>query len=60
MEQKKVADEQPDIEPAAQYKRPYEAPRILSEEALEVAAAICGPAGFYGKNVPLPCRTLGS
>lgn len=42
-------------------KRPYEAPRVLSAEPLEAAAATCDPpTGAFGKSVPIPCATVGS
>lgn len=42
-------------------KRPYQAPRVLSAEPLEAAAATCDPpAGGFGKTVPIPCGTAGS
>ncbi len=47
--------------PGSEGKRPYEAPRVLSAEPLEAAAATCDPpAGGFGKAVPIPCGTLGS
>jgi hypothetical protein len=41
-------------------KRPYEAPRILSDEPLEVAAGVCGLAGIKGKSAFPTCTTHGS
>lgn len=42
-------------------RRPYEAPRVLSAEPLEAAAATCNPpTGAFGKTVPIPCSTVGS
>jgi hypothetical protein len=42
-------------------KRPYSAPKVLSVERLEAAAATCDPpSGPLGKSVPMPCGTLGS
>ncbi len=38
-------------------KRPYEAPRIVSREPLEVVAALC--AGFNAKSAPPQCGLLG-
>ncbi len=49
-------------ERAAPTRRPYQAPRVLSAEALEAAAATCDPpAGGVGKFVPA-CNpsTIGS
>lgn len=45
----------------AEGKRPYQAPRILSAEPLEAAAATCDPqTGAFGKSIPTPCGVLGS
>lgn len=56
---KTVTDSRP--QPAEAGKRPYEAPRVLSAEPLEAAAATCDPpTGAFGKSVPIPCSTVGS
>lgn len=48
-------------ETGANGKRPYEAPKVLSAEPLEAAAATCDPpTGAFGKSVPIPCSTVGS
>lgn len=42
-------------------KKPYSAPKVLSVEKLEAAAATCEPAvPPLGKSIPIPCGTLGS
>ncbi|WP_154662385.1 hypothetical protein [Thiolapillus brandeum] len=53
-------EQQANNEKTAQ-KKTWEAPRILSDEPLEAAAATCNGAGGYGKSVP-QCnpQTLGS
>lgn len=38
-------------------KKPYQAPRIVSREPLEVVAALC--AGFNAKGAPPQCGLLG-
>ena len=45
-----------------QKRRPYSRPMVLSAEVLEAVAATCDPTGGggYGKQVPIPCGTLGS
>jgi len=46
---------------ASDRKRAYQAPRIVSAEPLEAAAATCQPqTGVFGKSVPVPCGTVGS
>ncbi len=48
---------------AEDHKPDYQAPRILSIEPLEVAAAVCDPpTGLFGKVFvpPSSCSTLGS
>jgi len=48
-------------DPGPQKKKPYEAPRIVSDEPLEVAAALCDPpTGGFGKSDPLRCGRHGS
>jgi len=48
------------IDGAAKRRR-YTAPRVLSAEPLEAAAATCDPpTAPLGKTVPIPCLTLGS
>ncbi|WP_457676113.1 hypothetical protein [Thiolapillus sp.] len=43
------------------HRKPWEAPRILSDEPLEAAAATCDGTGGYGKSVPQCApQTLGS
>lgn len=50
MEQQKISAEASPIDSAVRNKRPYEAPRILSDEPLEVAAFLCdGQANGFGK-----------
>jgi hypothetical protein len=56
MEQKNIEGGQSFTRAAAQNKRPYEEPRIISEEPLEVAAASCNPpTGGYGKTLGPSC-----
>jgi hypothetical protein len=38
-------------------RRPYERPRIVSEEKLEVVAAVCDPASG-GKGDPITCPSF--
>ncbi len=50
-----------DSSQAAKPRRSYSAPRVLSAEQLEAAAATCAPpAGGFGKHRPNPCGILGS
>lgn len=50
-----------DASTAGSGKRSYEAPRVLSVEPLEAAAATCDPpTGGFGKSNPFLCGTLGS
>ena len=60
-QQEQDADQPGDARPADGGRRPYTAPKILSAEPLEAAAATCQPqTGVFGKTVPIPCGTLGS
>ncbi len=45
---------------SAASQKPYTSPRVISAEALEVAAAFCGTNGPLGKTAPFACGTLGS
>lgn len=51
-------DRQSDKDPPARGdKRPYQPPRIVSREPLEVVAGIC--VGFDAKSAPPQCGLLG-
>ena len=42
-------------------RRPYAAPRILSSEELELAAAACEPSNAaFGKDFPMTCGQWGT
>ncbi len=41
-------------------KKPWQAPKIISQEPLEAVAAVCGPSGAFGKASKPLCGTLGS
>ena len=51
----------PKTEDEPRPRRPYQAPKVLSVESIEVVAAVCDPpVGGFGKIGPPICGALGS
>lgn len=45
---------------SAKVKKPWHAPKVMSQEPLEAVAAACSEIGAFGKSGPPVCGTLGS